>query len=676
MKEFILLCLIFILVYTYLEIHDSSKNDSPTVPKQKKDLRMTYVIPGDDSWRFIVMADIHSMGWFSWKKSYLNRFEENYQKQLAVVRHIKQNYGGELVAMPGDAASYGPLSLTKIIELVGGNHSPSTAVYIAGFNAFTTARAIFKDAGYDTILATVGDHELGGNEGFKHNGMKDTKLGTIPSARQAFGDGFNRDTDNKFLFDQPWFDDVGSRPLGTIYENTSFAYIHKNTLFVTVDAFELVGDGTQDYIDLKHGLGGKGAVACTVDGEHLAWFDNVLRKGRDDPSIKHMIVQAHQPIIQPVRKISTTGQFFDRGEESEFWALMNTYGVDIYFAGEAHANTVTKTRNEGSNLIQIVSRGNYYNNFLTVDIRDDIINVRIHNEIGSKKSWNGQYEEAGHLIIDKTSSYNTNISSSGLLKVLDLNAPLLFFHFDEILPLGKRQVLGFHGDDSLIANEVTIRNELCTKSMPNLGGFGAQYDAQVGNIALVQGWDGGGAGYFTRESRMALSSTGPFSAGEAISFGLWIKTDQSDRKMVLVHHGNYWGKMLYADQKDHFTLSLDKGIPSIRTRPGTKVTIESRNITDNQWHHIAVSMPRNSCLVSELEIYIDGESIDIKITTKDHNLFHTTTGRMSIGGFGYSNSGFESAYPNLKPYIGLLDDFYLFGRPLNIDEDFSGFSPV
>ncbi len=140
-----------------------------------------------------------------------------------------------------------------------------------------------------------------------------------------------------------------------------------------------------------------------------------------------------------------------------------------------------------------------------MDIRDDIIDVRIHNEIGKMKSWNGQYEEAGHLTIDKTSSYNTKISSSGLLKVLDLNGPLLSFEFDEILPLSKRQVLGFQGDDSLIPNEVAIRNELCTKSMPNVGGFGAQYDAQVGNIALVQGWDGGGAGYFSRESRMALS---------------------------------------------------------------------------------------------------------------------------------------------------------------------------
>ena len=133
-----------------------------------------------------------------------------------------------------------------------------------------------------------------------------------------------------------------------------------------------------------------------------------------------------------------------------------------------------------------------------------MINVRIYNEIGNKKTWNGQYEKAGHITIDKTAQ-NTNMSSSGLLKILDLDAPLLFFNFEEILPLDKRQVLGFRGDDSLIANEVTIRNELCTKSMPNVGGFGAQYDAQVGNIALVQGWDGGGAGYFTRESRMAIS---------------------------------------------------------------------------------------------------------------------------------------------------------------------------
>jgi hypothetical protein len=43
---------------------------------------------------------------------------------------------------------------------------------------------------------------------------------------------------------------------------------------------------------------------------------------------------------------------------------------------------------------------------------------------------------------------------------------------------------------------------------------------------------------------------------------------------------------------------------------------------------------------------------------------------MSLGGYGYSKVGFEDAYPGSGPYIGNLDDFALFARPLNINVDF------
>ncbi len=105
---------------------------------------------------------------------------------------------------------------------------------------------------------------------------------------------------------------------------------------MTIDAFETVEDGSYNYINREEGLGGEGAVTCTVDGDgkHLEWFENILRKGRDDPSIRHIIVQAHLPIIQTVQRVKCSGQFFDYGEQSIFWNLMNEYKVDLYLAGE------------------------------------------------------------------------------------------------------------------------------------------------------------------------------------------------------------------------------------------------------------------------------------------------------------------------------------------------------
>lgn len=142
-------------------------------------------------------------------------------------------------------------------------------------------------------------------------------------------------------------------------------------------------------------------------------------------------------------------------------------------------------------------------------------------------------------------------------------------------------------------------------------------------------------------------------------------TWKSDEKMILVHHGNYWGTDVSRDfEKDFFTLVLDRGIPIIHTRPMTEHRSTYRkNLADGQWHHIAVSMPRKSCKVSELEIYIDGNIVGTS-TKYDRSIFHTTSGRMSLGGFGYSNPGFENAYPDYVPYIGSLDDFILYTKPI------------
>ena len=79
-------------------------------------------------------------------------------------------------------------------------------------------------------------------------------------------------------------------------------------------------------------------MTCTLTGNHLTWFGNVLKEANDNSQIRHVFVQAHVPIIQPVRKMACSGQFFDEAENSEFWKLMRKYHVDIYFAGKANDN--------------------------------------------------------------------------------------------------------------------------------------------------------------------------------------------------------------------------------------------------------------------------------------------------------------------------------------------------
>lgn len=100
---------------------------------------------------------------------------------------------------------------------------------------------------------------------------KNSKLNTIPALRKAFEDGYNRNEMGEYIFDdRVYFGNSSwpSRPVGTDYEGTSFAYVHKNVLFVTVDAFMQVTDGLENYIDRETGRGGEGTITCTVKGKN------------------------------------------------------------------------------------------------------------------------------------------------------------------------------------------------------------------------------------------------------------------------------------------------------------------------------------------------------------------------------------------------------------------------
>jgi len=307
------------------------------------------------------------------------------------IHYVKQTYSGDLVLLPGDSTT-GKWDTEEFAKKVRPNLTVQQRVLRAGKNCYGTMRKLFIEAGYEQILMTVGDHELGGNS-WRPNS---TKVNSLDEYRQGFAEGFNKiPKTGVFRFRKP----IGlapSRPMNTPFQGTSYAYRHKNVLFITLDAFVKMSD---IYIDRKHGLGGEGMLTCTMEGKHLVWFESVLKEARKDDTIKHIIVQAHLPIIQPVRKVSCSGQFMDRGEESAFWKTMVKYGVDIYLAGEVHTNTVTK--DPESNLLQVVSRGNSFNNFLQIKVTDDTLSILSYNEIGPKPKNNHNYEVYGDLFLNK-----------------------------------------------------------------------------------------------------------------------------------------------------------------------------------------------------------------------------------------------------------------------------------
>ena len=269
---------------------------------------------------------------------------------------------------------------------------------------------------------------------------------------------------------------ANSRPLGTIYEDTSYAYVHKNALFITIDVYHVL---EENYFSRKQGQGGSGAVTGTVVGDHLKWFENVLVEADKDDSIKHKFVQAHLPVVEPVRKINSSSMAFDKGANSDFWKLMRKYGVDVYFAGEVHALTAIK--DSESDLIQITSRGNRFSNFLRVNITENSFNIEVFNEVGENWKWNANYTKYGELSVQKNLNGTTMIKDEGALKFVDVNAgPLIKFKFDELdqYPLHTRQIVGFKYENyraRLIGSSSVIRGKRSQLGLVNHGEFGRKF---------------------------------------------------------------------------------------------------------------------------------------------------------------------------------------------------------
>ena len=615
----------------------------------------------NDGTSFLVIADMHSMSEFAFEDQWpsdSDYLQQTWNDLTSIVENIKQNYADtEIVLAPGDITSFGKMSNDKIQNMTG-IEDENDAVYHATMTAFGKTNELYQGAGFTTFLPCLGDHEIGGNKGFRVDGKR-TKFSSIDSYRQAWIDSFMMSSgSNAFKF-QTDINGVSSRPYDTDFEGTSYAYKHKNSLFITLDIF-LTVNGAENYFDRENGYGGEGAITCSLQGNHLQWFENVLIAARNDDYIKHIFVQAHVPIQHPVRKARCSGQFLDDQTESDLWKLMEKYNVDIYFAGEVHATTATKSKSFGSSLVQIVSSAKHLSGFLTVDTSDDIITVKQFKEVGSKQKYNNEYTQNGFLTINKSDASNVQISSGGELEILDDLVPLIHFDFEAIRDMSERQVDGMQNDDSLIAHSEMVGNMMCLESIHNNGSFGQQYDSQITNIDIVQGRNENTlAGKFSQSSRMGVHSVGPFTAGMVHSISFWMKTGEASKEMVLL----YFGPDYKSSNKDSLRITLNNGNLEFRfTRSSARFRlVEEKMLADNQWHQIVMSMPYKSCKYSEVDIYIDGKKYESEqIRGNDNYIFFHTDGRLNVGGYGYAK--YTNVDDSMENFVGEMDDIKIWSK--------------
>jgi hypothetical protein len=601
-------------------------------------------VRAEQPWRFLTLADWHIAEVYV----HPDQYREETEEILASLKMLKTNYGGELVMLPGDS-NVGHWDTPQFIKSFNPKLTPADSILQAGELCYTGMAGTFKEAGYSRLLMAVGDHELGDNPWPAGTAVSECQ----PQFREAFANVFNTNPDGgQFIYDKP-IGETPSRPLGTKYETTSYAYQYKNVLFVTVDAFH------QE--DPDRNIGKQGSVTGAVVGKHLEWLDHVLSEARKDSSIKHIFVQAHLPVLQPVRRVNSSGMLMDDEMESDFWKTLRKHKVDIYFAGEVHSNTVTK--DPKSDLVQVVTRAKWLNNFVTVDVTDEVIDITLYNQAAPKPS-DGRYDVYGKFVIDKSSGKRV-FKDEGELTFLDREARLIHFDFEENFALADRQVLGLQrGPGNPFMTEVTIQGVRCDRSFPNRGAFGQNYDAQYANIELVDG-PRGKAGVFRPNSQMAVYGAGPHGHGNNVSYALWMKTT-SEEDMVLINTGR-------AGLKGLMNLHLNDGEPELLLAANARLIAKGQKLNDGKWHHVAVSMPKKDCLLSEVQFYVDCQAVESKVVGRDNRGNVSLANKVTIGGLGHGNG--KTAFSKLlhvehgiKPFDGSLDEISVWSRALTAEE--------
>jgi len=505
------------------------------------------------------------------------------------------------------------------------------AIHRLGDKTYRTMRENFVAAGVNRLWVCVGDHGIGDNDWVP--GGERSKC--VPYHREIFGKSYNT-ANGRWLWPATVCG-VPARPMGTPYENTSFAARHKNVLFVQVDIFHQ--EGPDKLLHPRHG-----SINPDLAGEHLAWFRKVLAAGRSDRQVKYIFVQAHTPCLPPVRAQSTSMMMVTDYSESNLWQAMRTQAVDLFFAGEVHATTVSK--DPQGDLVQVVT-DRHMPTLITV--HDDKLVLQCFDRAlgpdGHPKT--DAFHPEHTLTIDKTGGKAQFLGGKGVLKPLDTRAVFLHYSFDKLepTPLGARQ-------------GTTILNH---------GELDYPYEARARNCQTVKG-KLGNALSFKKEGTVHVHGTGPFGFFDRMerTFSIWFKTEEAGKTNLICGgnglSGNKWGGGGFMD------LVLDNGKLSVRTSVG-ETAAASAKLNDGQWHHAALVVAPKAETLADLRVYVDGQSRDWTVAVVAEK---TINARMGI--YGISLAGpHRPVWKNSKlgpftAFEGAIDDFAAWYHALSDSE--------
>ncbi|WP_424927726.1 hypothetical protein [Amaricoccus tamworthensis] len=353
----------------------------------------------------------------------------------------------DLVAIAGDLAfsRWSWEQHDQNVEALFGGATLNETLHRASASFTSWQLKLWEEAGVNTIVAAIGDHEIGDN-----NWPAGQRTNAVPAMKEAFGEHMV----DPLGLAATWNGVSTFAPQGSgQYDEGSYVYQNKNVLFLTVDVFKYSAGG---------GLA-NGGVEASVDGTHLQWIRNVLNAADADASVDHVVVQGHVPVLTPVNAVRSSRMTFEDGENSAFWQALQSHGsnnggkVRAYLNGEVHATTTVVDDDSGivqishgaNNMAELGNQTNPY--FMTFEVTPDRIvgrefTIRNDNNNTSDRVWQGHLpsSQAVDTVVGGAVEIGTieiNVSSGSAVTTVtgNLEAPLS--------TSGHQTYVGGPGDD-------------------------------------------------------------------------------------------------------------------------------------------------------------------------------------------------------------------------------------
>lgn len=563
-----------------------------------------------------------------------------------LVADMQSNAGGaaEVFLVAGDLTNgRWPQNANALQNNFGGGNTAQAIDNAAGIY-YGWHRELFRQHGFSTPLAAIGDHDIGDNNWPTGSG----KANQVINMKASFG----RTMVDPLGLPGTWNGISSTAPARSgAYNEGSFVKQVNNVLFVTMDVFEFQAPGTQ----LHYNYGAVDANITGTTGDvntHLGWLDAVLIAADGDATVDHVILQGHTPVLPGVRKQASSGMMMRDRDDSPFWQVLQSHDhqnggkVRMYFGGEVHQ--VTSTKDAESDIVQLVHGnppiGGGATNYVVFDVDGKQLDARVYSvdlsNSGGSAYW--QVSEGnntgtasaspgvlvGTMSIDATGG-TTTYQTSGWLDFVDYRGLVMHYGFEDTDGVSKLTNMGSLGDLEYSAT----RNG---NPQGTVGKFGRalEFDA---------------SGDYLRTNGLAT-----ITEGQQRTIATWVKTTATGTQAI-------FGYGQAATAGGEFNLQLNNGVLQLNTNGSSPTTAANPPIHDGEWHHVAVVVPNaNDNSLGELLFYVDGVEYTAKTpdATKPVRTSGTSNSRIHIAANATnSNSG--------QQLDGALDDVAMWGSPLN-----------